>query len=77
MDTGLLVIFSIVIAGTIIVFGITDLYRFDRSTWTATGRSRPAWTALMVAFGPLAVLLYWGTVRFDLLDPSRLDPDRS
>ena len=75
MDTGSLVVISLLAALGVILFGIRDLYAFDRETLTAAGRNRQAWTALMVAFGPLAVLLYWGTVRFDLIDPSRLDPD--
>lgn len=75
MDTGSLVVISFLIAVGVMLFGIRDLYTFDRSAWSAAGRNRKAWTALMVAFGPLAVLLYWGTIRFDLADPSRLESD--
>ncbi len=67
-----MVLVAIFISLAIMAFGIRDMFTFDRSTWARTGRSRPAWVALSIAFGPLAVLLYWGTIRFDLLDPSRL-----
>lgn len=63
---------AICISLAIMAFGIRDMFAFDRSIWAQTGRSRPAWVVLSIAFGPLAVLLYWGTVRFDLIDPSRL-----
>ena len=52
MDTGSLVVISLLAALGVILFGIRDLYAFDRETWTAAGRNRQAWTALMVAFGP-------------------------
>lgn len=66
------VVVALVTAVAVMAVGIKDMYDFDRSTWSAVRRSRPAWVALTIAFGPLAVLLYWGTVRFDLRDPSRV-----
>ena len=67
-----IVFVALVVAIAVMAVGIKDMFDFDHATWAAVGRSRAAWVALTVAFGPLAVLLYWGTVRFDLRDPSRV-----
>lgn len=75
MSGGTLVSVALVVSLAIMVFGIRDMFDFEKSTWTRTGRSRAAWVVLTLAFGPLAVLLYWGTVRFDLRDPSRVARD--
>jgi hypothetical protein len=72
MRSGQLVTVSIAFAVVVIAVGLVDMYRFSADTWEATQRSRRSWTLLTLAFGPLAVLLYWGTVRFDLRDPERL-----
>ena len=72
MRSGHLITVSITLAVVVIVVGLIDMYRHSSATWQATNRSRRSWTLLTLAFGPLAVLLYWGTVRFDLRDPGRL-----
>ena len=56
-------------------FGIVDMLRFDADTWSLSGRSRPAWIALSLVF-PLAVILYWGTVRYELRFPERYITDQ-
>ena len=66
-----IVLVALIAAAAVLAFAYVDMFSFSRDQWRAAGRSRPAWIALTVAFGPLAVLLYWGTVRFDLQDPSR------
>jgi len=58
---------------SVIVAGIRDVLSFGAATWEEAGRNRRAWVWLMVGIGPLAVLLYWGTIRFDLMDPHRFD----
>ena len=73
MTQSTLVLGAALVSVLIIVVGITDTFSFGANSWSDAGRSRRAWVALMLAFGPLAVLLYWGTVRYDLQDPHRLD----
>jgi len=58
---------------SVIVMGIRDVLSFSVATWIAAGRNRKSWVWLMLGIGPLAVLLYWGTIRFDLKDPHRFD----
>jgi len=58
---------------SVIVMGIRDVLSFSAAAWVEAGRNRRAWVWLMVGIGPLAVLLYWGTIRFDLIDPQRFD----
>lgn len=73
MTQSTLVLGAALVSVLIIVLGITDIFSFRAKSWSEAGRSRRAWVTLMLAFGPLAVLLYWGTVRYDLQDPHRLD----
>lgn len=73
MAQSTLILWAVLASLSIIVTGIASTFSFGSDAWSEAGRSRRAWVALMIAFGPLAVLLYWGTVRYDLKDPHRLN----
>ena len=63
----------LIIAAGIMVYGIWSLFGIDRERWDSQGRKRSNWVILMLAFGPLAVLLFFGTVRPQLLYPERYE----
>lgn len=63
--------FALAVSVIVMIFGINDMFRFDAERWASAGRRRPMWVVLTLGFGPLAVLLYWGTVRYQLRYPER------
>jgi hypothetical protein len=71
MRSGPLVWVALLVATLIIIFGIASVFAVSRDVWQAAGRRRWRWAMLMVFFGPLAVLLFYGTVRQHLLFPER------
>ena len=54
-------------------FGIWSVFAVEEQRWRDAGRKRSSWVAMMVCFGPLAVLLFFGTVRQHLLHPERYE----
>ena len=62
---------ALAVSAVIMIFGVNDMFRFTGEQWTSAGRRRPKWILLVLGFGPLAVLLYWGTVRYQLKYPER------
>ncbi len=66
---------ALVAAAAVVAYGIFDTMSFSSERWHLAGRSRGKWIALFFGFGPLAVLLYWGTVRYELRFPERYLPD--
>ena len=66
-----MILTALAISTIIMIFGWNDMFRFSADQWSAAGRHRTKWILLVLGFGPLAVLLYWGTVRYDLRDPDR------
>ncbi len=57
----------------VIGYGIVSVLRVDAARWHGAGRKRRNWVLLMLVFGPLAVLLFHGTVRQQLLHPERYE----
>jgi len=66
-----IVLAALFMAVLVMGFGIYDTFSFEQSEWQSAGRSRGHWIALFLGFGPIAVLLYWGTVRYQLRFPDR------
>lgn len=63
----------LIIAVGVIVFGIWSVLQIESSRWQAADRRRSNWIVMMLCFGPLAVLLFYGTVRQHLLYPERYE----
>lgn len=79
MDVGTLLIYSTAVAVAIMAGGIVDVLRLGSERFAAVGKRRRHWVLLIILFGPLAVLLYAGAVRPQLMHPERyaeepLDP---
>jgi len=55
------------------LYGVWSALAVSPDAWAAAGRNRVAWIWLMVGFGPLGVLLFFGTVRKELLGTSVAD----
>ena len=73
MRSGPLVWVSLVIAALIVLWGIASVFAVPLTTWREHGRRRSSWVLMMLLFGPLAVLLFYGTVRKHLLWPERYE----
>ncbi len=73
MRSGPLVWVSLVIAALIVLWGIASVFAVPLTTWREHGRRRSSWVLMMLLFGPLAVLLFYGTVRQHLLWPERYE----
>jgi hypothetical protein len=71
--SGPLVWVSVVIAALIVLWGIASVFAVPLTTWREHGRRRSSWVLMMLLFGPLAVLLFYGTVRQHLLWPERYE----
>lgn len=71
MRSGLFVLIPLVISLIVILFGFVSVLKIPEKTWQESNRRRRNWVLLMVFFGPLAVLLFYATVRYELLDPER------
>ena len=71
MRSGLFVLIPLVISLIVILFGFVSVLKIPEKTWQESNRRRRNWLLLMVFFGPLAVLLFYATVRYELLDPER------
>jgi hypothetical protein len=67
--SGPLIWVALLVATAIIIFGIVSVFRVPAVSWRASDRLRWHWTLIMILFGPLAVLLFYGTVRQQLLRP--------
>lgn len=57
----------------IVIWGIRDVLSYSVEEFRAARRTRWAWIAAQIVLGPLVTLLWVGTARFDVRDPSRLD----
>ena len=73
MRSGPLVWVSIIVAALIVLWGIASVFAVPLNTWRTHGRRRSSWVLMMLLFGPLAVLLFYGTVRQHLLWPERYE----
>ena len=73
MRSGPLVWVSIIVAALSVVWGIASVFAVPLTTWRTHGRRRSSWVLMMLLFGPLAVLLFYGTVRQHLLWPERYE----
>ncbi|MFL3021424.1 MAG: hypothetical protein ACJZ6C_08680 [Candidatus Poriferisodalaceae bacterium] len=73
MRSGPLVWVSIIVAAIIVLWGIASVFAVPLTTWREHGRRRSSWILMMLLFGPLAVLLFYGTVRQHLLWPERYE----
>ena len=73
MRSGPLVWVSLVIAALIVLWGIASVFAVPLTTWREHGRRRSSWVLMMLLFVPLAVLLFYGTVRQHLLWPERYE----
>ena len=73
MRSGPLVWVSIIVAAIIVLWGIASVFAVPLTTWREHGRRRSSWVLMMLLFGPLAVLLFYGTVRQHLLWPERYE----
>ncbi len=73
MRSGPVVWISLVVAAVVVLYGIGSVFAVPRSAWTELSRRRSNWIWLMLLFGPLAVLLFFGTVRQHLVHPERYE----
>ena len=73
MRSGPLVWVSVVVAALIVLWGIASVFAVPLTTWREHGRRRSSWVLMMLLFGPLAVLLFYGTVRQHLLWPEHYE----
>jgi hypothetical protein len=64
---------SLVIASLVVLWGIASVFAIAKSRWDDQERRRRNWILMMLLFGPLAVLLFYGTVRQQLLRPERYE----
>lgn len=71
MRSGPIVWIPLVISIAVMVWGIREALAISSDRWEAAGSQRRNWILMMVCFGPLAVLLFYGTVRYRLLYPER------
>jgi len=71
--TGPLVWVSLVVAAVVVLWGICSVFAIHRSRWREHERRQSNWVLMMLLFGPLAVLLFYGTVRQQLLWPERYE----
>ena len=55
------------------MWGIVSVLVIAKSRWEQQQRRRTNWILMMLLFGPLAVLLFYGTVRQQLLRPERYE----
>ncbi|HAF68871.1 MAG TPA: hypothetical protein DCX77_10390 [Acidimicrobiaceae bacterium] len=73
MRSGPLVWVSLVVAALIVLWGIASVFVIPRARWQELERRQSNWVLMMFLFGPLAVLLFYGTVRQHLLWPERYE----
>lgn len=73
MRSGPVVWISVVVAAVVVLYGIASVLAVPRSAWTERSRRRSNWIWMMLLFGPLAVLLFFGTVRQHLMHPKRYE----
>lgn len=73
MRSGPIVWISLILAVGVMLFGIWSVLRIEPERWAAAERRRSNWILMMIVFGPLAVLLFYGTVRQYLLFPERYE----
>ena len=66
---------AVAVALAIMLAGLVDVARIGAERFAAAGRQRWRWIALIVMFGPLAVLLYAAAVRPAVLHPERYADD--
>jgi hypothetical protein len=61
----------LIISAVVLVYGLVSVFSLSADQWEAAGRKRRNWIVMMCLFGPLAVLLFFGTVRQQIVDPER------
>lgn len=71
--SGPLVWVSLVVAVLIVLWGIASVFAVPAASWQEHQRRRGNWVVMMLLFGPLAVLLFYGTIRQHLLWPERYE----
>ncbi len=71
MRSGTGVWISLIVAAIVVVYGISSVFVVPKSAWAELNRRRRNWVLLILLFGPLAVLLFYGTVRQHLMYPER------
>ena len=59
MRSGPIVWIPLIVALGIMAFGIWSVFAVEEQRWRDAGRKRSSWVAMMVCFGPLAVLLFF------------------
>ena len=73
MRSGPIVWVSLILASLVVMWGIVSVLVIAKSRWEQQQRRRTNWILMMLLFGPLAVLLFYGTVRQQLLRPERYE----
>ena len=71
MRSGPVVVILLIVATVIVICGIISVLAIPGPTWSQLDRRRSNWILMMLLFGPLAVLLFFGTVRQHLIYPER------
>ncbi|GEM_PF-338965 len=71
--SGPLIWVSLIAAALIVLWGIASVFAVPAASWQERQRRRSNWILMMLLFGPLAVLLFFGTVRQQLLWPKRYE----
>ncbi|MAW70858.1 MAG: hypothetical protein VYC75_00345 [Actinomycetota bacterium] len=71
MRSGPVVLILLIVATVIVICGIISVLAIPGPTWSQLDRRRSNWILMMLLFGPLAVLLFFGTVRQHLIYPER------
>ena len=73
MRSGPLVWVALLAAALVVIWGIWSVFAVPKRNWLQQERRRATWILMMLLFGPLAVLLFYGTVRHQLLRPERYE----
>ncbi len=64
---------AIALSVIVIFYGFWSIAEIPADNWAAVGKKRRHWVILMALFGPLAVLLFFGTLRQQLRHPERYE----
>ena len=73
MRSGPIVWVSLILASLVVIWGIVSVLVIAKSRWEQQQRRRTNWILMMLLFGPLAELLFYGTGRQQLLRPERYE----
>jgi len=71
--TGIPLWTAIALSVIVILYGFWSIAEIPAESWSAAGKKRRNWVILMLLFGPLAVLLFFGTLRPQLRHPERYE----